>query len=155
MKKYPSFSFYTKISYFNICYNKNNQIIKISLDTKSSIIPEKFKKIVDQVKAHMEGIKPRYDMNICDTSNLTVLQKKVYDLTYKVPFAKITTYKDIAIQLSSKKYARVIGNALRINPFIIIIPCHRVIRSNGELGGYIGNCTKIKEKILKIEKCFI
>jgi methylated-DNA-[protein]-cysteine S-methyltransferase len=68
----------------------------------------------------------------------------------KIPKGKVTTYKSIAIAIGNEKLSRSIGNILFRNPFPIIIPCHRVIRSDGRIGGYSYG-EELKEKILRLE----
>jgi len=78
-----------------------------------------------------------------------MFSEKVLQLTRKIPKGKITTYKIIAKKLKTKAY-RAVGNALNKNTKPIIIPCHRVIKTNGEIGGY-GKGIKNKIKLLKSE----
>ena len=61
--------------------------------------------------------------------------KKVYKKLEKVPKGKVTTYKDLAESIGAKAY-RAVGNALNKNPHAPKVPCHRVIKSNGEIGGF-------------------
>ena len=61
--------------------------------------------------------------------------QKCYMLLSKIPKGKVTTYKEIAKTLNTKAY-RAVGNAMAKNPNPIIVPCHRVINSNGLIGGY-------------------
>jgi methylated-DNA-[protein]-cysteine S-methyltransferase len=61
--------------------------------------------------------------------------EKCYAILKKVPKGKVTTYKEIAQALNSKAY-RAVGTAMNKNPYAPIVPCHRVINSNGELGGF-------------------
>jgi methylated-DNA-[protein]-cysteine S-methyltransferase len=75
---------------------------------------------------------------------VTTFQKRVLALTSRVPKGKITTYKLIACILKSSP--RAVGQALRQNPWPVKIPCHRVVKSSGELGGYSGG--KRKKKLL-------
>jgi len=76
--------------------------------------------------------------------------EKVYKLTKKVPKGKVTTYKAIANKLKTKAY-RAVGTALKNNKQPIIIPCHRVINSNGKTGFYKGKKNS-KEKIKLLKK---
>ena len=69
--------------------------------------------------------------------------KKVYNLLRKVPRGRITTYKELANALGTKAY-RAVGQALRKNPYAPEVPCHRVVCSDGTIGGYRGE-TKGKE----------
>jgi len=69
---------------------------------------------------------------------VTEFAQSVYDVVKLVPEGKITTYKQISIKLGKKGSSQAIGQALRINPFAPIVPCHRVVNSDGSLGGYFG-----------------
>jgi len=75
--------------------------------------------------------------------------QKVYKICQKIPREKVSTYKEIANKLNSKSY-RAVGNALNKNPYAPKVPCHRVINSNGNVGGFASR-TKIKIKLLKQE----
>ena len=86
----------------------------------------------------------------------THLQQKVVKfLLNNVNYGKITTYSDIGKQINSRAY-RAIGNIMKNNPIPLIIPCHRVIRKNGTLGGFMGEANdswqrELKLNLLKIE----
>ena len=70
----------------------------------------------------------------------------------KIPRGKVKTYKEIATDLKKPNSARAIANACAKNPYAPAVPCHRVIRSDGKLGGYSGSGgVKMKEKLLKKE----
>lgn len=76
---------------------------------------------------------------------------KVYDTIKKVPSGKVTTYKEVAEYLNSSAY-RGVGRALALNPFAPEVPCHRVVKSSGQIGGYTaGGGIKKKIKLLKKE----
>ena len=75
------------------------------------------------------------------------LNVKVYEKLLEVPEGRITTYKELANAVDLKNGSRVIGNIMKKNLFPILIPCHRVIKSNGEIGGYT-NGKKTKFSIL-------
>lgn len=77
---------------------------------------------------------------------------KVWKECFKIPAGKTATYKEIAERIGNPKSARAVGTALSKNPFAPIIPCHRVIRADGKMGGYsAAGGIKTKEKILKYE----
>lgn len=80
----------------------------------------------------------------------TAFQKKVWKALENIPYGKVFTYKDIALEVNSPKGFRAVGGACNKNPIPIIIPCHRVIGSSGNLTGYAGGLG-IKEKLLAIE----
>ena len=79
----------------------------------------------------------------------TKFQNKVYKLCKKVPKGKVTTYKAIANKMGMKCY-RAVGQALNKNPYAPKVPCHRVINTNGNLGGFASG-VKNKVKLLKKE----
>ena len=66
----------------------------------------------------------------------TEFQKKVWKEIYKIPKGQTKTYKEIAILVGSPKSSRAVANACGKNPSPITIPCHRVIKSDGSIGGY-------------------
>ncbi len=72
-------------------------------------------------------------------------QARVLELVSKVPRGKVTTYKELARALGNPKACRVVANALAANPRPLKIPCHRVVRSDGKIGGYrLGRRRKIE-----------
>ena len=82
----------------------------------------------------------------------TQFQLRVWELLKKIPPGKVITYKEIAVFLNMPNAARAVANACAKNPFPPSIPCHRVIRSDGKLGGYSGpGGLKTKKKLLKKE----
>lgn len=74
----------------------------------------------------------------------TEFQKKVWNELLKIPFGKTVSYKAIAIGIRNQKAVRAVGNANNKNNISIIIPCHRVIGSNGKLVGYGGGLWRKK-----------
>lgn len=65
-----------------------------------------------------------------------------------IPRGETRTYREIAEMIGRPRAYRAVGNALRKNPHPIIIPCHRVVRSDGSLGGYSNGGTRVKRKLL-------
>jgi O-6-methylguanine DNA methyltransferase len=77
---------------------------------------------------------------------------RVYALTSEVPRGKVTTYGEIAKRMGKPKASRAVGASLRCNPTPIIVPCHRVVKGDGTLGGYGGSKgTPRKVELLKGE----
>jgi O-6-methylguanine DNA methyltransferase len=78
---------------------------------------------------------------------------KVWEACFKIPVGKTLTYLQLAKNIGAPKAARAVGTALSKNPFAPVIPCHRVIRTDGEIGGYsaVGGVKK-KLEMLKYEK---
>ena len=84
--------------------------------------------------------------------NGTKFQISVWEEIKKIPKGQTKTYKEIAVALKKPKSSRAVANACGKNPLLIEIPCHRVIRSDGKLGGYSGKGgMKQKRKLLKEE----
>ncbi|MDI6840955.1 MAG: MGMT family protein [bacterium] len=84
-----------------------------------------------------------------DISNLTLTQIKVIEELNRIPYGKTISYKELANMVGIS--SRACGRILASNPFPIIIPCHRVIHANGNLGGYGGGLIW-KERLLQLEK---
>tara|TARA_B100000029_G_C16906890_1_gene716249 strand:- start:244 stop:519 length:276 start_codon:yes stop_codon:yes gene_type:complete len=82
----------------------------------------------------------------------TKFQIKVWRYIMKIPKGKVKTYKEVAIAINIPKSARAVANACGKNPYAPKVPCHRVIRSDGNLGGYSGKGgINTKKKLLKSE----
>ena len=82
----------------------------------------------------------------------TSFQKLVWEEISKIPYGQTRSYKQIAINIGHPNSSRAVANACGKNPYPIIIPCHRVIRSDGSLGGYSGKGgLKTKKLLLKKE----
>ncbi len=82
---------------------------------------------------------------------LTEFQKRVLMATLLIKSGKTKTYKEIAEQIGSKNAYRAVGTALKKNPLPIIIPCHRVVKSDGSFGNYSSGGPKRKIALLKKE----
>lgn len=85
----------------------------------------------------------------------TPFEQKVWLALKKIPSGETRTYKWIAEQVGSPKAVRAVGQALGKNPLPLILPCHRVIASDGSLGGYSGGGVKVKAWLLKHEGAFV
>jgi methylated-DNA-[protein]-cysteine S-methyltransferase len=81
---------------------------------------------------------------------LTEFRQLVYRATKKIPRGRVSTYGNIARAIGRPGAGRAVGNALNKNPFAPRVPCHRVVRSNGAIGGFAGGA-KRKTKLLKSE----
>jgi len=81
----------------------------------------------------------------------TDFQLSVWNELQKIHYGETISYQELAEKVGDKNRSRAVGNANGRNPIPIIIPCHRVIRKNGDLGGF-GGGIKIKEKLLELER---
>jgi len=87
---------------------------------------------------------------IINNKNLTDFEKKVYLAVRKIPEGEVRSYKWVAAKIGKPRAFRAIGNALNNNPYIGIVPCHRVIKSDGSIGGFAKG-VKRKRDMLRAE----
>lgn len=114
--------------------------------------PEKIAEIRRQIREFLNGERKRFDL-VVDLAALTTFQRQVLSSTQKVPHGQVVTYAEIAKRIGKPKAVRAVGQALGRNPVPIVIPCHRVVASNGSLRGYSGGGgVKTKAKLLALEK---
>lgn len=111
---------------------------------------KKFSNLRNNLKAYFSGKKVQFKENF-DLRGGTDFQKKVWRAMQKIPFGQSRSYGWLAKQVGGKNKARAAGSACGSNPIPILIPCHRVVREDGGLGGY-GGGLGIKKKLLKIER---
>lgn len=104
-----------------------------------------------QLNEYFKGLRRKFNINL--KLDGTDFQKNVWKALIDIPYGEVCSYKDIAEKVGSPKAFRAVGNANNRNKIPIVIPCHRVIGSNGKLVGYDGGI-EIKEKLLNLEKSF-
>ena len=151
------------INYF--CYDTEIGRIKISekdekiiglvfsdYKKEKEIETDAIRKTYLQLKEYLYGKRKNFDIEI--EMIRTEFQKKVWKELLNIPYGETRSYKDIAIAIGNEKACRAVGNANNKNPIAIIVPCHRVVGSDGSMTGYAGGLN-IKEKLLKIEKCSV
>lgn len=125
--------------------------IENQFDAPVYLGPDEAKDALKQVQAYLDGERTDFDLPT-DISILTDFQQQVLQATQQIPRGRIATYMDIARKIGNPKAVRAVGQALGRNPIPIVIPCHRVIASNGSLGGYSGGGgLETKAKLLKLE----
>lgn len=107
------------------------------------------KETAKQLAEYFEGKRKHFDLPYEATG--TPFQRSVWDALQTIPYGETRSYKQIAEQIRSPKACRAVGMANNKNPLPILIPCHRVIGSNGKLVGYAGGM-EIKEALLMLEK---
>jgi O-6-methylguanine DNA methyltransferase len=108
-----------------------------------------FAPLAKKIKEHLAGKKIVYKEKF-DAGGATPFELKVWDITYGIPYGEVRSYDWVAKQLGNAKEVRAVGRALKHNRLPIIIPCHRVIKKTGDLGGFAGG-VELKRKLLKIE----
>jgi len=90
-----------------------------------------------QIQDYLAGERESFNLSI-DWSVMTPFQKKALKATIEIPRGETRTYGEIAAQVGNSKASRAVGRAEATNPIPIVIPCHRVISSDGKLHGYSG-----------------
>ncbi|MEW6607548.1 MAG: methylated-DNA--[protein]-cysteine S-methyltransferase [bacterium] len=108
-----------------------------------------FEKIKNSLMNYFEGKKVEFDYPI-DVRSATAFENKVWEVTCSIPYGEVRSYQFIAEKIGSPKAFRAVGQALKKNPLPIIIPCHRVIRSDGKSGGFLGGI-EMKKNLLRLE----
>jgi len=105
--------------------------------------------VMRQLKEYFEGTRRTFTVPVALSG--TVFQKKVWGALLKIPYGSTLTYGELAKRTGSPGAARAIGSACGKNPLWILVPCHRVIGSKGNLAGYAGGLF-MKEALLKLEE---
>ncbi len=111
-------------------------------ENPSEEIPPLLRNAVTQLNEYFEGKRADFDLKLNPTG--TDFQKKVWEELLNIPYGKTTTYLDMAKRLGDPKCIRAAATANGKNPLWIIVPCHRVIGSDGSLTGYAGGLWRKK-----------
>lgn len=102
--------------------------------------------LIEWLRLYSEGIHSPWPI----TFRGTPFQNRVLQVMQQIPFGKTESYQELAHLCGQPKAARAVGNVCNFNHFPLIIPCHRVIRSNGEIGGFAYDL-EIKRRLLEFE----
>ncbi len=102
-----------------------------------------------ELEEYFDGKRKRFTVRV-DMSPLHGFRRKVLEQTARIPFGQVSTYAEVAVAAGSPRGMRAAGNALGSNPVPIVVPCHRVLRSGGGLGGYTGGLDR-KVTLLTLE----
>jgi methylated-DNA-[protein]-cysteine S-methyltransferase len=112
---------------------------------------EKVTSSLRQLDEYLRGARKAFDLPV-DWSLLRPFQRKVLQIVFAIPYGQTRTYGDIAGEIGNPRAARAVGRANATNPMPLVIPCHRVIGSDGKLHGYGGGeGLPTKEWLLKME----
>jgi methylated-DNA-[protein]-cysteine S-methyltransferase len=106
--------------------------------------------LAEQIQESLGGQDVAFDLELLALDQCTPFQQKVLRAEYRIPRGMVSTYGRIAGFVGAPGGARAVGNALARNPFPLIIPCHRAIRSDGWLGGFQGGVS-MKRSLLALE----
>jgi methylated-DNA-[protein]-cysteine S-methyltransferase len=95
-----------------------------------------FKEAGKQIREYFSGRRKVFDLPL-DLAG-TAFQKSVWQVLLKIPFGQTWSYQEVAMRIGNPKAVRAVGTANARNPVCIFVPCHRVVRLSGDLGGYAG-----------------
>jgi methylated-DNA-[protein]-cysteine S-methyltransferase len=115
----------------------------------SQVGPLAHSKLAEEIVAYLEGKGPCPQAEL-DVADLTDFQKEIYAIVREIPRGRTLTYGEVAALSGRPKAARAVGRAMASNPFVILVPCHRVIACLGQ-GGFAGGL-ELKEKLLALER---
>ena len=148
----------TDLGSFGILVNESD-LLKVILPNKINLIsieitnPGSYKPImhnvIEQLNQYFMGIRKKFDISL--KLEMPPFYKKVLKEVSEIPYGQTFSYKNIAMKLNNPRAYRAVANANAANPIPIIIPCHRVIQSNGSLGNY-GGGRQLKQILVQIEK---
>ena len=108
-------------------------------------------KIQKALKMYFSGKRVDFDFPL-DLSGYSDFQRRVWEVARTIPYGEVRSYQWVGKKLGNPRGGRAVGGALGRNPVPVIVPCHRVIRADGQLGGFSGSGgTKLKRKMLALE----
>ncbi|WP_298246851.1 methylated-DNA--[protein]-cysteine S-methyltransferase [uncultured Christiangramia sp.] len=128
-----------------------NGIHEIKVDDsteESSEIPEVLKSVILQLQQYFSGKRQSFDLQLNPKG--TDFQKKVWEELKNIPYGATVSYLDLSRKLGDEKAIRAVASANGKNPLWIVVPCHRVIGSDGSLSGYAGGLHR-KKWLLDLE----
>ena len=117
---------------------------------RSTGIPPEIEALAGDIQAFLSGEDIRFSLSMVSLEMCPGFQQEVLRAEHRIPRGAVSTYADIAGHLGRPCAASAVGNALARNPFPVIIPCHRAIRSDGSLAGFQGGVA-MKRRLLEME----
>lgn len=147
-------SFDKKLCLLDFRYRKKRTAVdnRIKKGLKAEFVEQDddvLEKTRQQIDEYLDGCRNEFDMPIIMVG--TEFQKTVWNALVNVPYGTTSTYSQLAKDIDNEKAVRAVANANGANSIGLIIPCHRIIRSNGDLGGY-GGGVSAKKRLLKLER---
>lgn len=113
---------------------------------------ELLKEAMRQLREYFEGELRAFDLPLDPRG--TDFQLRIWRAVMRIPYGSVKSYGEVARDVGSPRAARAVGNAMRANPLMIIVPCHRVVASGGGIGGYsLG--VGIKKYLLELERAHL
>lgn len=127
----------------------NVKFVSSDADLSNSQTNEISEQAIAQIREYFAGNRTNFDIPLAPEG--TDFQQQVWNALRNIPYGETRTYKQIAQAIGNPKAVRAVGMANNKNPIAILIPCHRVIGSNGKLVGYAGGLD-IKKQLLNLER---
>jgi len=124
--------------------------VKFDQDVNWVVSDEKTATVTKQLQQYFDGHRTEFTLPL-DFHAGTEFQRQCWDLVAKIPYGETRSYQDLAKELKRPNASRAVGGANGSNPIPIVVPCHRVINSDGHLGGYGGGLDR-KEQLLALER---
>lgn len=119
-------------------------------DSDAGRTRDQLKEVIRLIVDTLSGKAAHVPWEVISFEGVTGLERAVYEHTAKIPWGSLTTYKEIARRIGRPRASRFVGNALSKNPFPVLIPCHRVIRSDNKTGGFTGG-PSLKQQMIDAE----
>ena len=142
----------TRQGLIRIGFDNETKVLDDLADRVSPRILEHPTRLTDarkELEEYFAGRRDRFELPL-DWALIGGFRRRILEVTARIPFGSVSTYQDVAGRAGRPKGARAAGQALGGNPLPVIIPCHRVLRSGGGLGGYAGGIDR-KEFLLRLE----
>jgi len=132
--------------------DKNEIVRKIEAKIDQKISENTLKNVpfFEQIQSYWKGIRREFDLPLDWSAVSSPFSRRILQALQKIPFGKTISYQELGERAGYPRAARAIGRVMSRNPFPILVPCHRVLRKNGGLGGYTGGID-IKKQLLRIE----
>ena len=139
------------LSYLDFHGNLDAVVERLSAGLSPRILeaPARLDEVRRELDEYFEGRRRDFDLDI-DWSLASEFGRRILKATAAIPFGEVSTYGKVAAQAGNPKASRAAGRALGANPIPIVVPCHRVVGTNGELTGYTGGLDR-KVALLEIE----
>ena len=131
----------------HIRFANGKRVVRPDPDWREDSKP--LKETIRQLRAYFSGDLETFDLPLAPEG--TVFQQEIWRRLCEIPYGKTISYGELARRIGNPNASRAVGLANGSNPIPIVIPCHRVIGSNGKLTGY-GGGLPIKEKLLALER---
>lgn len=114
----------------------------------STLLPD----LADALRRYFAGERVRFRVRLDDTQ-ASEFQRRVRQACQRIPYGRTASYRDLAERAGSPQAARAVGQVMRTNPVPLVVPCHRVLRSDGALGGFSGpGGRQQKQHLLELER---